>query len=506
MAALPPVFQVVDAMIACGVSNAIVYLGDTEAERIAEGILNDDFMSCMDKTFEEIDSDLKTYSSLARTRGQISLLPGMKRNLKAFVQWTRDEVRLGRNPTEIPFPVANASVLLRRYKTHEQFLKKSKTIAEAAKPEKFSSETKWMDWAPTLLNYLRLIPGRDGVPLKYICRENDRPNPLPQPDFLDDYVNMAPLNGEAFTIDAAEVHTLIVSFIVGNSTAEAKIQQYERNKNGRLDYIALRDHYEGIGVLAVDVTMAEATLRTLFYSGEKKPIMWWDEFEKRLTSAFTAYDKHENRNVHSNAMKLRILIEKVNADFLGHTKAGISIELTRNPMTMTYEQALAAFRNEVNRKHPPQMTSVTRTRRNINEISRGGSRGGRNSNNRGGRGGRFGRGSRPPLKKTRTDSTIITLTDGQQYEYHPSFNFPPHIFKKMKQQDMDKLKRERADYNKNKNTQSQIQELQRQLNQQSNQGTEVPDNVSLGQTSRVSQVSQGTMMGGRNEQMLNKKK
>ena len=43
-------------------------------------------------------------------------------------------------------------------------------MADAAKPEKFEKETKWNDWAPTFLNYLRSIPGRDGVPLKYICR------------------------------------------------------------------------------------------------------------------------------------------------------------------------------------------------------------------------------------------------------------------------------------------------------------------------------------------------
>jgi hypothetical protein len=30
----------------------------------------------------------------------------------------------------------------------------SKTLAEAAKPEKFKESTKWEDWKPTFLNYL----------------------------------------------------------------------------------------------------------------------------------------------------------------------------------------------------------------------------------------------------------------------------------------------------------------------------------------------------------------
>ena len=53
--------------------------------------------------------------------------------------------------------------------------------------------------------------------------------------------------------------------------------------------------------------------------------MWWEKFEKQLTSAFVAYEKHEKRQVHSNEMKLRILLDKFNADFLAHMKAGIGI-------------------------------------------------------------------------------------------------------------------------------------------------------------------------------------
>ena len=70
-------------------------------------------------------------------------------------------------------------------------------MADAAKPEKFTSQTKWADWIPRFLNYLRAMPGRDGVSLKYIYRENYIPNPAPNADFLADYINMTPLTGEA---------------------------------------------------------------------------------------------------------------------------------------------------------------------------------------------------------------------------------------------------------------------------------------------------------------------
>ena len=257
--AIIPVFTVRDAMIACGVNDVNLFDGDTPAQRIAADLFGDDFDTCMDKSYEELYGEFKTYTDLTQAQGQIRLMPGPKRLIKAFIQWVRDERRLGRNPATIAFPVANAPALLRRYKTHTQFVLKSKTLSDAAKPEKFSITTKWADWAPTFLNYLRTIPGRDGVPLKYVCRPHEAPNPNPNGDFLDDYVYMAALDGEAFTIDAADVHTFIVNFISGNETAEAKIQAYEGQNNGRLDFIALKEHYEGVGLHALDIMKAENT-------------------------------------------------------------------------------------------------------------------------------------------------------------------------------------------------------------------------------------------------------
>ena len=73
-------------MIACGVNYINVFLGDTPAFHLATDIFGDDFTTCMDKTFKEFDSYFKTYSNLTQAQGQIRLLPGIKRNIKAFIQ------------------------------------------------------------------------------------------------------------------------------------------------------------------------------------------------------------------------------------------------------------------------------------------------------------------------------------------------------------------------------------------------------------------------------------
>ena len=200
-------------MIACGVKDVDVFLGDTPAFRLAIDIFGDGFTTCMDKTFEEIDRNFKTYSDLTRAQGKIRLLTGIKRNIKVFILWIRDQQRLGRNPETMEFPVVQALALLRCYKTHAKFLSSASNLADAAKPEKFIRQTKWDDWIPTFLNYLCTMPGRDGVPLEYIFRESDIPNPAPNADFLDDYINMASLTGEAYVIDSAQVHTFIVNFV-----------------------------------------------------------------------------------------------------------------------------------------------------------------------------------------------------------------------------------------------------------------------------------------------------
>ena len=48
---------------------------------------------------------------------------------------------------------------------------------------------------------------------------------------------------EAFTIDAAEVHTFIVNLIAQNEEAESVIKLYEDEREGRKDWGTLKSHY-----------------------------------------------------------------------------------------------------------------------------------------------------------------------------------------------------------------------------------------------------------------------
>ena len=173
--------------------------------------------------------------------------------------------------------------------------------------------------------------------------------------------------GESFTIDAVEVHTIIVKIIAHNEEAESVIKLHEDKRYGRKDWKALKSHYEGIGVYSNDITKADLYLRTIIYTGEKKLKRWWIEFERRLCLAYQTYVKHEGREVHSDQMKLRTLLLKVTCDWLSQIKRSIKLRLSDRPMTYTFTQALNAFKTEVNIKYPPRAIQTTK----VQELTKG---------------------------------------------------------------------------------------------------------------------------------------
>jgi len=515
-----PPYSVRDAMVLCGVDNTTVFESKTPAQRFAEDIFSDSFDICMDKTVEELQNDIKQYSNLTQAQGQIRVNPGVIQKIHAFIQWSRDQIRTGLIPSFTEFPVQETARLITNYKTHQAFIEKTRTISDAAKPGKFKENTKWDDWYPTFLNFLRAIPGRNGVPLSYVCRDFDEPAPIDlNIDFIENYILQAPVWGEAFNVDAAEVHTYLVNFMSGNNVAEVKMLSNAHRTNGRLDFKALREHYEGVGVHSINIVKAEDTIRNLFYAGEKKPHMWWDEFEKQLTHAFINLHKGERREVYSNEMKLRTLLQKINVDFLQGVKAAMSIELTKEPLQMTFEQALMTFRNEVNTKFPPGMSSSnTRTRR-VNEISRssgggrfsgynrgrGRGRGGRNGGR--GRGNFNGRGQGRGRSNSRghPGARFITGSNGRTIEIHPSYNFSPEIWSVIPHAERRRITEERTQYSNNKRQRiSAVGTIPPSINLEANQPQSTAASLSgMGSTNQsvnTNQYQVSSIMGGRNEQ------
>ena len=518
---------VLDAMIAIGINNTTLFDGETQAERIAEGMFDNDFQSCLDKSNEDIDDDLKTWSSLTTMNGQIRLQPVHKKRIKAFTQWVKDKLRQNQDPQNEAFNVELTQELIRRSKTHQAFVEKAKTLSDIAKPDTFSDKTKWLDWKPTFTNYLKHIPGRSGVPLSYVIRPTGY---IPTPDdMLDEYIANSPHSGEAFKTDCSEVHTYIVKFIKGNATAESVIISHGKVNDGRADMDALISHYEGTGINATIVSEAEKDIESLHYTGEKRPYMWWDRFELRITKAFATIDKVEGRVVYSDGQKLRLLQKKVSADFLQNTRDYINGEMNKSPMVYTYREAMASYKSKVNQKFPPQLTNSNRNR-NINQMQSN-RHGGHHGDRQGGRGrghrgqgreyqGQKGRGRgrsdySSRSKRGHPDAKWVRGKDGRQIEIHPSYDFPSHIWMNIPREEQDRIRGERQKHKSNKRVTSAVSSLISNSNLDAESiisaVTEATRNRSIAQVTTNNGVVGGnnnnnrgnersTMMGGRSEQ------
>ena len=136
----PPVYTVRDAMVLCGINNRDLYQGQTAAQRFATDIFSNSFNMCLDKSIEEVNTDIKQYSSLTQNQGQIRITPGNRQSIQAFMQWSRDMIRTGREPSLTPFPVQDVARLIRNYKSHKNTKKNPKQSQRLPSPSNLRSQ------------------------------------------------------------------------------------------------------------------------------------------------------------------------------------------------------------------------------------------------------------------------------------------------------------------------------------------------------------------------------
>ena len=90
MSGVNPPFNVTNTIFDYGVTNGDLFNDDTKSDMMAAEIFDDDFSFYMENTYNEFDEDLNSYSNLTIVNGQIRLVTGQKKNIKAFNPWTRD--------------------------------------------------------------------------------------------------------------------------------------------------------------------------------------------------------------------------------------------------------------------------------------------------------------------------------------------------------------------------------------------------------------------------------
>jgi len=203
----------------------------------------------------------------------------------------------------------------------------SNIMSKAAMPQPFTDKSRWEDWKITFYNFLKTQPGRNGVPLAYIVRDEDKQSDVLD-DLLDNYINNAPLDGDIYVLDTRSVHLFLMKFICGNKVAEQRVLPTRSKQNGRIDFQALTQYYEGVGANKMSIREAEKDICNLYYTGECQPHMWWAKFETRIINAFAIIDKEYGYSVYPDLAKLRILQRMIRCDSLKTIKSTISYQMS----------------------------------------------------------------------------------------------------------------------------------------------------------------------------------
>ena len=114
---------------------------------VSSGLFHDDFETCINLDKAELNKYFKTMTSNANKKeGKISFTIDERCAMIAFVQWTKDKIRCGKDPAMYQFENTGISALIKRAKTHERYV--TNASSNDAKPKDFTKDLKCADWSP----------------------------------------------------------------------------------------------------------------------------------------------------------------------------------------------------------------------------------------------------------------------------------------------------------------------------------------------------------------------
>jgi hypothetical protein len=306
----------------------------SEPARLA--ISQDGFASFPDiksLTHSDIADLAKSFSARTVVNGKITF--GLKRTqlLKAVVDWVQDFSRISREPSlegidsDVAFHAA-IQLAYERGKMRASKLADSDKLVSAANPGKLKKD--WLPWEESFMNFISCIPGRNGVALSYICRDNDEPDYSEEADgdFERLAVACAPLSGPAFQEDTKRVHQFLVSFTQGEDSA-TWMKDIQHKRNGRLDMQHLKAHYWGTDSKSVRIMSAQSVEKNLIYKNER--VVSWERFCTSMKGMFDTYA--DNGEPYEETKKIRLLFEKIQHPSLEIVKNSLIVSNAREPMT-----------------------------------------------------------------------------------------------------------------------------------------------------------------------------
>jgi hypothetical protein len=337
------------------------------------------------ETFDDlVGMKEKDIRDLAESYGRRTVADGRSifglrriRYLIGLIHWVQDFGRVGETPSldGIDDAVQFRTVLdTAFYRADVRKIEKEQadTVSKAADPGKLKDERKWPEWEPAFTNYLSTIPGVSGVPLSYVIREKEVPEPGKEyGSFNEQAIACAPLEGPTFQADARKVHQLIKSFLQ-TETAEQWIKPIARRQSGRDDMQALRSHYSGEGKTSRRIADAERLRDSLHYKNEKS--LPFSTFLDKLQKMFNIFE--EEQETITEQAKVRMLLKKVEHPQLQDAVGALRVRAQMDGTTFTEcANHLAAIVSELPDYSTPRKVSAAERKVGVQHIRGGGNKG-----------------------------------------------------------------------------------------------------------------------------------
>ena len=289
-------------------------------------------------TENDISDMVKDFGNRTAQNGRFHIGSKRAKKLKGFVHWVQDFYRVSEDPTIVGLNehtfISALEASQKRANVRRSLKDNSDTASKAADPGPLKSEKQWREWEEKFENFLGCIIGVNGIPLKYVIRENENPDTTTEhPNFVAKTIACAPLIGEYFLADRQAVFNYIVSFTTGQPSGDW-IKSTLRYCDGRRSMEALRNHFAGEGNASRNKAVADSLKKSLFYKNEKT--MSFEVFLTKCQYMYNIYDKEGEPMVEDS--KLRFLYTHVQHPGLIATVEELKVQKTAG-IEITYTKA-----------------------------------------------------------------------------------------------------------------------------------------------------------------------
>ena len=311
---------------------------EEEREKVAEEI-GDHFETFKHRTKSELEDVISTITKARDADERVTLSGPVRMRLHAMLNWIQDFYRCSEEPSlddMNPKQFRSAlDVAAQRNKIRAHSRLEAATLAVQTDPGLLKGPRAWQSWKEAEENHLATQLGVSGVPLLYLIREKEiGDRTVAYSTFDEKAIACAPLFGPTFEADATKLHQKHIAWTRDQDSFQF-IKKLRSKNNGRLDQLALVDHYDGAGNKEVRLQQAIKLKATLHYKNER--VLKFDLYLSKIEEMCNAFDDSEQAMYEKE--KFEFLMTRCQNPMLQVDIASLRTDRAKDPISCTYEFA-----------------------------------------------------------------------------------------------------------------------------------------------------------------------